>query len=103
MSPIKTPNVLRTIGRLAKKGNKAEWQKTEQGWESVETMLRLQGWTRERRVIVSRRKLAEPKVEASSTVDKQRCLSGMIVAQSGGKWYEYSVSVTSWRSWIWGE
>ena len=92
-----TPNVSRTIGRLAKKGNKAEWQKTEQGWESVETMLRLQGWTRERRVIVSRRKLAEPKVGTRSTVDKQQCLPGMIVAQSGGDWYEYSVLVTSWE------
>ena len=74
-----TPNVSRTIGRLAKQGDKAKWQKTEQGWESLETTLRLKGWTRERRVIVSRRKLAEPKVEASSTPNKQPCLPGMII------------------------
>ena len=50
-----TKNVSRKIGRLAKQGSKAEWNSTEQGWESLETTLRLEGWTRERRVIVSRR------------------------------------------------
>jgi hypothetical protein len=92
-----TPNVSRTIGRLAKQGDKAKWQKTEQGWESLETTLRLKGWTRERRVIVSRRKLAEPKVEAGLTTNKQPCLPGMSIEKSGGDWYEYSVLVTSWE------
>ena len=92
-----TPNVSRTIGRLAKQGDKAKWQKTEQGWESLETTLRLNGWTRERRVIVSRRKLAEPKVEAGLTTNKQPCLPGMSIEKSGGDWYEYSVLVTSWE------
>ena len=94
-----TKNVSRKIGRLAKQGSKAEWNSTEQGWESLETTLRLEGWTRERRVIVSRRKLPEEKVGASSTVNKQRCLPGMIVERSGGDWYEYSVLVTSWEEW----
>ena len=94
-----TKNVSRNIGWLAKQGKKAEWKSTEQGWESLETTLRLEGWTRERRVIVSRRKLPEEKVGASSTVNKQRCLPGMIVEQSGGDWYEYAVLVTSWEEW----
>ena len=90
-----TDNVSKTIARLAKQGKKAEWQDSGQGWESLETSLRLQGWTRERRVIVSRRKTAEQKVEASEKGGKQRVLPGMRVEQRGGEWYEYSVLVTS--------
>ena len=90
-----TDNVSRAIARLAKQGQKAEWRDSGQGWESVETTLRLQGWTRERRVIVSRRKTAERKVEASEKGGKQRVLPGMRVEQRGGDWYEYSVLVTS--------
>ena len=92
-----TKNVSSLIGRLAKQAKKAEWQSSGQGWESLETALRLQGWTRERRVIVSRTKLAEPKVTASSNGSKQRVLPGTVVEQSGGDWYEYSVLVTSWE------
>ena len=91
-----TRNVARTITRLAK-NKKAEWQTAGQGWEGVETELRLQGWTRERRIIVLRRKLAEPAVKSSGKSGGQPCLPGMAVEQSGGDWYEYAVLVTSWE------
>ena len=71
-------NVSRTIARLAKQGNKVDWQSSGQGWES------LQGWTRERRVIVSRQKTAEQKVEAGSKGSKQPVLPGTMMEQSGG-------------------
>ena len=92
-----TKNVSRTIARLARQGDKVDWQSSGQGWESLETTLRLQGWTRERRVIVSRQKTAEQKVEAGSKGSKQPVLPGTMVEQSGGDWYEYSVLVTSWE------
>ena len=82
-------NVLRKISWLARLGSEAEWKSTEQGWESPGTTLRLKGWTRERRVIVLRRKWPEEKAEASSTVEKRLCLPGMIVGQCGGDWYDY--------------
>jgi hypothetical protein len=61
-------NVSRTIARLARQGDKVEWRSSVQGWVSLETTLRLHGWTRERRVIVSRQKTAEQKVEASGSL-----------------------------------
>ena len=84
-------NVSRTIAQLARQGDKVDWQSSGQGWES------LLGWTRERRMIVSRQKTAEQKVEAGSKGNKQPVLPGTMVEQSGGDWYEYSVLVTSWE------
>ena len=86
-----------TIARLAKQGSKVDWQSSGQGWESLETTLRLQGWTLDRRVIVSRQKTAERKVEVDSKGSKQPLLPGTVMEQSGGDWYEYSVLVTSWE------
>ena len=65
--------------------------------------MRLQGWTRERRVIVSRQKTAEQKVEAGSKGSKRPVLPGTMVEQSGGNWHEYSVLVTSWEEWDLGK
>ena len=61
-------NVSRKTSWSAEPGSEAEWKGTEQGWENLGTTLRLKGWTRERRVIVSRRKLREEKAESGSTV-----------------------------------
>lgn len=38
-------NVSRKTSWLAKPGSEAEWKGTEQGWESLGTTLRLDGWT----------------------------------------------------------
>ncbi len=91
-----TQNVARTIARLAR-NKKAEWQNAGQGWEGVETELQLQGWTRQRRVIVLRRKLAEPPVKATGKGGAQGCLPGTVVEQANGDWYEHAVLVTSWE------
>jgi hypothetical protein len=91
-----TQNVARTIARLAR-NKKAEWQNAGQGWEGVETELQLQGWTRQRRVIVLRRKLAEPPVKATGKGGAQACVPGTVVEQANGDWYEHAVLVTSWE------
>jgi hypothetical protein len=91
-----TQNVARTIARLAR-NKKAEWQDAGQGWFGVETELQLQGWTRQRRVIVLRKKLAEQPVRATGRGKGQACLPGTVVEQVDGDWYQYAVLVTSWE------
>ncbi|MFO0365026.1 MAG: transposase, partial [Acidobacteriota bacterium] len=93
-----TENVARTIARLAR-NRKAEWQDAGQGWSGVETELQLRGWTRQRRVIVLRKKLAEQPARATGRGRKQgqACLPGAVVEQVDGDWYEYAVLVTSWE------
>lgn len=46
--------VQQLIGKLATRQGE-NWQPTPGGWEVIDTRLRLQGWTRERRVVVMRR------------------------------------------------
>jgi hypothetical protein len=65
-----TQNVARTNARLAK-NKKAQWQDAGRGWSGVETELLLQGWTRQRRVIVLRRKQSEPPVRATGRGNQQ--------------------------------
>ncbi len=74
--------MVRTIARLAK-NKKAEWQNAGQGCFGVEAELQLHGWTRQRRVIVLRRKLAERPVRATGRGKKQgqACLTGAVVEQ----------------------
>ena len=62
----------------------------------MESQLRLQGWTRERRVIVQRRKLAETP-QPKPTQGRQSVLPGLSLEQVGGEWYEHAVLVTSWE------
>lgn len=49
-----TSNVKRLIERLFSRG---DWVDAGQGWEGIESQLRLTGWTRARRVVVLRRRL----------------------------------------------
>jgi len=62
----------------------------------VESQLRLQGWTRERRVIVLRKKLAEAP-NAKLVKGRQPVLEGLSLEQAGGEWYEQAALVTSWE------
>src|SRR5271167_4860497 len=59
-----TANVRRAIERLPGQG---EWVDSGQGWQARETTVRLQGWSRHRRVIVLRRRVKG--VLASSSPD----------------------------------
>lgn len=51
----RSPGVLKLIAELGAK--KAGWQEAGGHWKGIESSIRLQGWSRERRVIVLRRKV----------------------------------------------
>jgi hypothetical protein len=72
-----------------------EWKQAGSGWEGCERELRLQGWSRSRRVIVLRRRVDKP-AEAESGVPGQLSLPGLSVASGKGPTYEHSVLVTNW-------
>src|SRR5580704_10416561 len=49
-----TANVRRAIERLSQQ---SEWVDSGQGWQAKETQVRLKGWSRQRRIIVLRRRV----------------------------------------------
>jgi Transposase DDE domain group 1 len=77
-----------------------DWVSAGQGWKGVEAELMLTGWSRQRRVIVLRRRLlderllAEQKRLANTTADQQLAL-GFVEMVKDGPLYEYAVLVTS--------
>jgi hypothetical protein len=56
---------------------KGEWTDAGQGWQGRESTLSLQGWSRSRRVIVLRRKLASQENQATPTQSAQLLLNWM--------------------------
>ena len=80
--------------------SREDWTTAGQGWMGVEAELTLTGWTRQRRVIVLRRRirdemvLAERKRLASSTSQEQLAL-GFVETVKEGPLYEYAVLVTT--------
>lgn len=82
------------LARLMKQGS---WERAGGGWYGTESRLRLQGWTKTRRVIVLRRLVREPL--AVTGVDEetgQTVFEGMAAARKGHELYEYAVLVTNW-------
>jgi hypothetical protein len=77
-----------------------EWTAAGQGWTGIEAELALTGWSRQRRVIVLRRRirdelvLAEKKQLAGATPQEQLAL-GFVETEKDGLLYEYAVLVTS--------
>ena len=71
-----------------------DWQPAGQGWQGAESRLRLQGWSRARRVIVLRRRLREGLVAAAPKQVEQSELAFADVCEQGAA-YEYVVLVTS--------
>ena len=53
--PLMTLNVKRCLERAMQQ---PDWAAAGQNWQGKETVLRLQGWSRHRRIILLRRKLA---------------------------------------------
>src|SRR5580658_10158277 len=92
-----TSNVKRLIEQAF---SREDWAPAGQGWKGVEAKLKLQGWSRERRVIVLRRRvgddlvLVEKKRLADATADQQLAL-GFVEMGNVGELYEYAVLVTS--------
>ena len=82
---------------IAKLHSQGEWVLFDSDWELKESVLKLQGWTQERRVIVSRRRLNTDRqgvIGAHSESDPQLELS-LLEAPEDLRLYEYSVHVTN--------
>ena len=93
-------NVKRLIGQIFRK---EEWVEAGQRWQGREDVLRLSGWSKERRVVVLRRPLpSKPAAEAATAgrkkskrkAAKQLTLDLPELAYQGIQ-YEYAVLVTS--------
>ena len=86
-----TKNVKRTIERLMQN---SEWTDAGEGWQGAETTLRLQGWSKARRIVVLRRSIKEDIAIAEQSNPGQLRLS---FAQLSDEitLYEYAVLVTS--------
>lgn len=68
-----------------------EWVEAGQGWQGLEAMLQLQGWQKNRRVVVLRREMRGDIV----LTDKQKQQLSFIEMDKTGKRYEYAILVTS--------
>jgi hypothetical protein len=86
-----TKNVKRLIERTLAKGG---WRDAGQGWQGKEETLRLVGWSRQRRVVVLRRKLKDG-VVASARDNQDQLQLGFAEIGADTELYEYAVLVTS--------
>ena len=72
-----------------------DWKDAGQGWQGREGSLRLQGWSRSRRVIILRRKLARASQPPALGQRSQLLLNWTGLFPVQGPAYEYAVLVTS--------
>jgi len=86
-----TANVKRAIERLTRH---AEWVEAGQGWQAKETVVRLVGWSRQRRIIVLRRRVNGAPKASSENGDDQLTLIFPDIGPGEDMW-EYQVLVTS--------
>jgi hypothetical protein len=86
-----TANIKRSIRRLSRQ---SEWVDAGQGWQATETTVRLEGWSRQRRIIMLRRRVKG--ALAASLMDNQGPPQlSFINIGPGQDVYEYSVLATS--------
>jgi hypothetical protein len=86
-----TANVKRAIERLVRQ---IGWVEAGQGWQAKETVVRLVGWSRQRRIIVLRRPKKDGPATSSQRDDSQLLL-GLPAIGPGEDVWEYQVLVTS--------
>src|SRR4051812_46288149 len=86
-----TANVRRSLERAMQH---ADWVDAGQGWQGKETSLRLAGWSRQRRIILLRRKLARDVAIADTTNGAQPLLGFAEIGPDQSVW-EYAALVTS--------
>ena len=86
-----TKNVRRSMERAMRQ---SDWADAGQGWQGKETPLRLVGWSRQRRVVLLRRKLGRDLAVADQTPLAQRRLSFIEVGPDQAVW-EYAALVSS--------
>jgi len=86
-----TKNVKRMIGKLA---GQREWVDAGQGFEAKESSVRLEGWSKQRRTIVLRRRVKGAVALSHDNESGARQLSFAEIGEAT-EVYEYSVVVTS--------
>jgi hypothetical protein len=86
-----TLNVKRSLQRAMQQ---SDWADAGQGWQGNETVLRLQGWSRHRRIILLRRKLARDLAMTHRASANQPLLGFAEVGPDKEIW-EYAALVTS--------
>ena len=86
-----TANIKRSIRRLSRQ---SEWVDAGQGWQATETTVRLEGWSRQRRIIVLRRRV-KGALAAPSMDDQGQPQLSFIDIGPGQDVYEYSILATS--------
>jgi Transposase DDE domain group 1 len=84
-----TTNVQRSLQRALAA---SDWKDAGQGWQGKETSLRLLGWSRQRRVILLRRRKVQPAVDQGDPAQPR--LSFTEIGSEGETW-EYAALVTS--------
>lgn len=87
-----TAGVKTLIGQLFQRD---AWTPAGQGWEGTDASLRLQGWTRSRRVVVLRRRLRGEVAVRHQSAELGQTELDCIELCEGGVAYEYAVLVTS--------
>ena len=93
-------NVKKLIGQIFRK---EEWEEAGQQWQGREDVLRLSGWSKERRVVVLRRPLRSKPAAEAETVGKKKSKRRAAKQLTldlpeltyQGTQYEYAVLVTS--------
>jgi hypothetical protein len=86
-----TANVKRAIERLS---GQTDWVEAGQGWQAKETLVRLVGWSRQRRIIVLRRPVKGALASSSPAEEGQPRLAFLDIGPGEEIW-EYQVLVTS--------
>ena len=92
----RSPDVLKLTAELGARD--VGWQDAGGHWRGIESSIRLQGWSRLRRVIVPRRKVGTPPepFEDLEPGNEQMALPGLEWQDRQGERYEHAVLVTSW-------
>jgi Transposase DDE domain group 1 len=85
-----TANVKRALTKMT---SERDWSNAGHGWQGKATMLRLVGWSRQRRVVLLRRKLDRPLVLVDRTEPDQPLLSFAEIGPDREAW-EYAALVT---------
>jgi hypothetical protein len=86
-----TANVRRSLDRAMRH---SDWADAGQGWQGKETTLRLVGWSRQRRIILLRRKLARDLAVTDRVNPAQKRLGFAEIGPDKELW-EYAALVTS--------
>jgi hypothetical protein len=92
----KTANVKRLVERLFNRQDWSDATQASQGWQATEDKLRLAGWSKERRVVVLRRRLKRDVVLTHKGEDKQQQVLelGWDEVQEDAQLWEYTVLAT---------